>query len=145
MLRNYRPATGDRRPLTHEEITNPYDGFLQIVCQQHCFHAPAPDEEDIARSPDVGDAKIAEVKRAIDRYNQQRSHRIEKLHDALIAELRPAAGQAGRGGAVNTETPGSSIDRLSILSLRLYHMQEQLDRSRAPRPSTAKKSAPGWL
>ncbi|HEY1786358.1 MAG TPA: DUF4254 domain-containing protein, partial [Pirellulales bacterium] len=33
---------------------------------------------------------------------------------------------------LNTETPGSTIDRLSILALRLYHMQEQAERSDAP-------------
>jgi len=29
---------------------------------------------------------------------------------------------------MNTETPGSAIDRLSIMSLRVYHLAEQLDR-----------------
>ena len=36
-------------------------------------------EEDIARSPNVGDERIAAVKRAIDRYNQQRNDAIEQL------------------------------------------------------------------
>jgi hypothetical protein len=30
---------------------------------------------------------------------------------------------------LNTETPGSAIDRLSIMSLRIYHLKEQLDRA----------------
>jgi len=29
---------------------------------------------------------------------------------------------------LNTETPGSAIDRLSIMSLRMYHLAEQLER-----------------
>ncbi len=29
---------------------------------------------------------------------------------------------------LNTETPGSAIDRLSIMSLRIYHLEEQLAR-----------------
>ena len=63
----------------HEETTarwhacqpdNPYDGLLGTVCQQHQFNYLLWHEEDIARSPDVPDQRIAAVKRAIDRYNQ---------------------------------------------------------------------------
>ena len=66
--------------LWHEqEISNPYAGFLQLVCQQHSFNFLLWHEEDIARSPDAGDARIAAVKRAIDGYNQKRNDGIEKL------------------------------------------------------------------
>ena len=34
-----------------------------------------------------------------------------------------------RGVPLNTETPGSVIDRLSILALRMYHFEEQLQRA----------------
>ena len=44
------------------------------------------------------------------------------------------------GARQNTETPGSAIDRLSILSLRLYHMQEQIDRADASEAHCAKAS-----
>ena len=125
----------------HEPIGNPHEGFLQIVCEQHQFNYLLWHEEDIARSPDVGDAKIAEVKRAIDRYNQQRNDRIEKLDDWLIAELGRRQVRPADGARLNTETPGSSIDRLSILSLRLYHMQEQLDRGDATEEHLAKVAA----
>ena len=60
-----------------QPIDNPYSGFLEIACQQHAFNYLLWHEEDIARSPDVGDARIAQVKRAIDRYNQQRNDWIE--------------------------------------------------------------------
>src|SRR6187399_137599 len=59
-------------------VDNPCEGFLAIVAEQFGFNFLLWHEEDIARSPDVGDAKIAEVKRKIDRYNQQRNDRIEK-------------------------------------------------------------------
>ena len=57
-----------------EPIDNPYgDPLLAVVCQQHQFNYLLWHEEDIARSPDVSDADIARVKRAIDKYNQQRN------------------------------------------------------------------------
>lgn len=121
-----------------EEITNPYSGFLAVVCEQHKFNYQLWHEEDIARSPDVGDARIAEVKRAIDGYNQKRNDRIEKLDDFLIEELGRRGVAPADGARLNTETPGSSIDRLSILSLRIYHMDEQAARSDATAEHVAK-------
>jgi hypothetical protein len=114
-----------------EDIANPFSGFLQLVCEQHTFNYLLWHEEDIARSPNVGDDRIAGVKRAIDRYNQQRNDAIEKLDDWLIAELGRRQVKLQPGAPLNTETPGSAIDRLSILALRLYHMQEQADRADA--------------
>ena len=111
-----------------EEISNPHAGFHQLVCEQHKFNYLLWHEEDIARSPAVGDDRIAAVKRAIDRYNQQRNDAIEKLDDWLIAELSRTQVRLQDGARLNTETPGSAIDRLSILALPLYHMQEQADR-----------------
>jgi hypothetical protein len=109
-------------------IDNPYDGFLSAVCQQHSFNYLLWHEEDIARSPDVGDAEVAKVKRAIDQYNQKRNDWIEKV-DELITEMVQQAGvSAAEDAPLNTETPGSTIDRLSILALRIYHLREQLER-----------------
>lgn len=110
---------------------NCYDGLLGVVCQQHQYNFLLWHEEDIARSPEVSDERIAAVKRAIDRYNQQRNDWIEKIDEALI-ELLSKEGILPREAArLNTETPGSAIDRLSIMSLRIYHFVEQLERSDA--------------
>jgi hypothetical protein len=120
------------------EIANPYTGFLQVVCQQHSFNYLLWHEEDIARSPNVGDERIAAVKRAIDGYNQQRNDAIEKLDAYLLRELAERKIVPQPGARQNTETPGSTIDRLSILSLRRYHMQEQADRADANEEHRAK-------
>jgi hypothetical protein len=107
---------------------NPYEGLLATVCQQHQFNYLLWHEEDIARSPDVSDRRIAAVKRSIDRYNQQRNDWIEKIDEALVAMLA-AGGVVPRSAArLNTESPGSVIDRLSIMALRIYHLDEQLAR-----------------
>jgi hypothetical protein len=110
------------------ELDNLYDGLLATVCQQHQFNFLLWHEEDVARSPDVGDRRIAEVKRAIDRYNQQRNDWIETIDERLIESLSAAGISPGRDARLNTESPGAAVDRLSILSLRIYHLEEQAAR-----------------
>ena len=111
-----------------EPLDNPYHGFLEAVCQQHQFNFLLWHEEDIARSPEVGDDRIAQVKRAIDGYNQQRNDWIERLDEILLQQLDSTGMSAAAVAPLNTETPGSAMDRLSILSLRRYHLEEQLTR-----------------
>jgi hypothetical protein len=126
----------------HEhEIDNPYEGFLRLVCLQHQQNYRLWHQEDIARSPDAASADLAVVKRAIDKLNQQRNDLIERLDDALVAELSAAGVQPSPAARLNTETPGSAIDRLSILALRLYHMEEQARRSDAAAGHVAKAKA----
>ncbi len=115
-------------------------GLRGKVCDLHRFNFLLWHEEDIARSPDVTDAKIAQVKRAIDRYNQARNDAIEKVDDWLIAELSARGIAASQGAPAATETPGAAIDRLSILELRRYHMREQVDRADAT-PEHREKAA----
>lgn len=112
-----------------QPIDNPYADFLALVCQQHAFNFQLWHEEDIARSPDVSDARIAQVKRAIDRFNQQRNDAIEKLDDWLTDRLQSANISPANELPGNTETPGSAIDRLSIIALRIFHLAEQAERS----------------
>jgi hypothetical protein len=110
------------------------------ICELHRFNFLLWHEEDIARSPDVTDARIAEVKRAIDRYNQARNDAIEKVDDWLVAELARRGVVPPAGAPSATETPGAAIDRLSILELRRYHMREQAERSDAT-PEHREKAA----
>jgi hypothetical protein len=120
------------------EPSNPYHGFQHAVCEQHKYNFLLWHEEDIARSPEVGNDRIAAVKRNIDGYNQKRNDWIERLDDFLLTELNCLGVEPQPGAALNTETPGSAIDRLSILSLRLYHMDEQVGRKDASIEHTTK-------
>ena len=114
-----------------EPIENTFDGIKNLVCTQHEHNYRLWHEEDKARSPSATDEEIATVKRAIDKLNQARNDMIEKVDDALTTVLSEAGVVVPDDAPINTETPGSAVDRLSIMSLRLYHYREQLHRDDA--------------
>jgi hypothetical protein len=127
--------------VAHWHVVDPAhteDGLRGRICDLHRFNFLLWHEEDIARSPAVSDARIAAVKRAIDRYNQARNDAIEKLDDWLIADLHARGVAASVTAPAATETPGAAIDRLSILELRRYHMREQVERTDATPEHRAK-------
>ncbi len=112
-----------------EPIDQPLDGFEGLVCHQHACNFRLWHQEDAARRASATDTEIAEVKRSIDQLNQARNDLIEQLDDALSEQLTVANVSAPPTAPINTETPGSAIDRLSIMSLRLFHYREQLQRA----------------
>ena len=105
----------------HFEVEHSESGLRGSICDLHRFNFLLWHEEDIARSPAVTDGRIAQVKRAIDRYNQARNDAIEKVDDHLIAELAargvvaaPTA-PVGSGPLVATNcttTPASPADEV---------------------------------
>lgn len=110
------------------ELDNPYDGLLALVCREHQCNFRLWHQEDLARCPEASDAAVAAVKRAIDKLNQQRNDCIEAIDEFLLKELEAWGTRPRPRARLNSETPGSIIDRLSILALRLYHMDEQARR-----------------
>jgi hypothetical protein len=99
-----------------------------VVCEQFKYNFLLWHEEDKARSPTASDAQIANVKRTIDRLNQQRNDWIERLDEWIADDLARRGVQTTCEAPLPTETPGSTIDRLGILALRIYHLREQLQR-----------------
>jgi len=86
-------------------------------------------EEDQARRKNVPDSEIAANKRAIDRNNQARNDAIEKIDEILLTELAAIPRKADAW--LNSETAGSMVDRISVLSLKIYHMNLQTQRADA--------------
>lgn len=112
----------------HETPLAEGDGFLSLVAAQHLENFMLWHEEDEARSPSASDAVIAQVKRNIDGHNQRRNDLIEKLDEALLDALAAQGAWVNHQAPLNSETPGSMIDRCSILALKIFHMNEQTRR-----------------
>jgi hypothetical protein len=101
------------------------EGFLRLVEENHAFNYQLWHAEDRARRDDMGFEFVYQAKREIDRHNQQRNNRMEKMDEWLFIKLQPAPVSAC---PVHSETPGMMIDRLSILALKAYHMHVQTTR-----------------
>jgi hypothetical protein len=109
----------------------PTDPWLALVARQHRANFELWHIEDLARDPRATDADLAQVKRRIDGTNQRRNDLAEQLDRFLLDELAPRA-LPNSAAALHSESPGLMIDRLSILSLKLYHTREEAERANAP-------------
>jgi hypothetical protein len=113
----------------------PTDAWLSCVNRQHRANFDLWHIEDEARTPGATDAQLADVKRRIDSTNQLRNDLAEQLDRTLLEWLAPQKLPAEEA-PLHSETPGLIIDRLSILSLKIYHMREEAERSdAAPSPT----------
>jgi hypothetical protein len=96
------------------------------IKENHRYNTLLWNEEDKARRTDVDATEIAASKRLIDRYNQHRNDAIEAIDETLLNALEKVTLSAC--ARLHSETAGSMIDRMSILSLRIFHMREQTQR-----------------
>ncbi len=122
-------------------INNPYP----VGSLEHLFYAKNYVDtvqwhlEDIVRDPNIDPVAGIELKRRIDRSNQVRTDMVEQIDDYFLALY--AGVDALLGATLNTESPAWAIDRLSILILKMYHMQEEAVRVDATPEHRAKCSA----
>lgn len=96
------------------------------IALNHQYNGKLWREEDRARRVDVPADDIARSKRLIDGYNQARNDAVEAIDEQLFEALRHNPTDVD--ARLSSETPGSMIDRLSILSLKIYHMELQTRR-----------------
>lgn len=118
--------------LWHQDANIEWNKRIEIepiqakILEEHKTNFNLWHQEDIARRMDVPAKIIVEVKRAVDKLNQLRNDLIEEIDILLIKEFeKKRVTFNSLNVPQNSETIGSIIDRLSILSLKIYHMDEQ--------------------
>lgn len=85
--------------------------------------------EDIIRDPHIDPIEALNIKRRIDRSNQDRTDLVEQIDSYFrqkYSDVTPLP-----DARLNTESPAWAVDRLSILALKIYHMREQTERTDA--------------
>mgnify|MGYP003311830226 FL=1 len=85
--------------------------------------------EDIIRKPNIEPSEALKIKRRIDSSNQDRTDMVEELDDYFFKKY--SSENSKQESILNTETPAWAIDRLSILSLKIFHMKEEAERDTA--------------
>ena len=111
-----------------QPIQNPYtEGSLEsLLYQKTWIDTVQWHLEDLIREPEINAEKALKIKRRIDKSNQERTDLVEKIDDYFLIEF--AAVSEYESAILNTESPAWALDRLSILILKIYHMEEQVQR-----------------
>ena len=101
------------------------NSLFKFIEANHFFNTKLWNEEDLARRQNVSDNEITKNKRAIDKFNQSRNDCIEQIDNFILDHILITISKEAKQ---NSETLGAMIDRLSILSLKIFHMAIQTKR-----------------
>ena len=96
--------------------------------------------EDIIRDPNIDPIAALKLKRQIDASNQDRTDMVEYIDSYFLDKYKDV--EVKENATINTESPAWGIDRLSILALKIYHMDEEasrVDASEAHKEACKKK------
>lgn len=85
--------------------------------------------EDIIRDPQIDPVTALAIKRRIDASNQDRTDLVELIDSYFLDKYKDVKPHAD--AQINTESPAWAIDRLSILALKIYHMEQEVNRKDA--------------
>jgi len=125
-------ADWDQQPgaplLPRAEVSMPE---LTWAHRLHLYNFRLWHTEDSVRRPGATDHVIAQSKRAIDTCNQQRHDQIEQLDTWLFAYLYENNTRFLGNTELHSETPANLLDRLSILTLKMYYMGHEAERQDA--------------
>tara|TARA_R110002012_G_scaffold66614_1_gene174106 strand:- start:189761 stop:190366 length:606 start_codon:yes stop_codon:yes gene_type:complete len=114
-----------------QEFSNPYpkDKIEHLLYRKNWIDTVQWHYEDIIRDPGIEPVAALELKRKIDASNQDRTDLVEYIDSYFLNKYQSV--QVKGGATINTESPAWAIDRLSILALKIYHMQEEVNRTDA--------------
>ncbi len=115
----------------YQEFSNPYpkDKVEHLLYRKNWIDTVQWHYEDIIRDPEIDPVAALDLKRKIDASNQDRTDLVEYIDSYFLDKYQSV--QVKEGATINTESPAWAIDRLSILALKIYHMQEEVNRTDA--------------
>lgn len=112
-------------------MINPYleESFEALLFEKNWIDTVQWHLEDIIRVPDINPVEGIQIKRRIDKSNQDRTNLVEKIDDYFLKQFKDAIPKTS--ARLNSESPAWLLDRMSILMLKIYHMHEQTQRTDA--------------
>jgi len=123
----------------YQPFTNPYPSsslLEHLLYRKNWIDTVQWHYEDIIRDPDIDPAAALVLKRQIDASNQDRTDTVEYIDSYFLEKYKDV--QPLPEATINTESPAWTVDRLSILALKIYHMQEEVNRQDASPEHRAK-------
>ena len=117
----------------NQPFNNPYDektNLLEYLLYRKCWIDTVQwHYEDIIRDPQIDPVAALILKRQIDASNQDRTDMVEYIDSYFLEENKNV--EIKPNATINTESPAWGVDRLSILALKVYHMNEEATRTEA--------------
>ncbi|WP_442847084.1 DUF4254 domain-containing protein [Leeuwenhoekiella sp. H156] len=116
-----------------QPFDNPYDTDVDFL--EHLLYRKAWIDtvqwhyEDLIRDPQIDPVDALELKRKIDASNQDRTDMVEYIDSYFLKLYRNI--EPKDSATINTESPAWALDRLAILTLKMYHMEEEANREDA--------------
>lgn len=109
-------------------INNPYElkSIEYYLYLKNWIDAVQWHLEDIIRNPEIDPAEALVIKRRIDKSNQDRTDLVELIDSYFLDQYKNV--KVAADATINTESPAWAVDRLSILILKIYHMQQEVNR-----------------
>lgn len=106
-------------------VVNPFPAgsFEALMYEKNWIDTVQWHLEDVIRKPDIDPGEGLAIKRRIDRSNQLRTDTVEKMDDYFLEQFSGVVPK--KEARMNSETPAWLLDRMSILMLKIYHMEEQ--------------------
>ena len=116
-----------------QSFKNPYDeknNLLEHLLYRKCWIDTVQwHYEDIIRDPNIDPVEALKLKRQIDASNQDRTDMVEYIDSYFLQKYDDVKPKLN--AKINSESPAWAIDRLSILALKIYHMNEEVEREDA--------------
>jgi len=115
----------------YQSFSNPYPkgDISHLLYRKNWIDTVQWHYEDIIRDPNINAQDALVLKRKIDASNQDRTDLVEYIDSYFLNKYQSV--EISEDATINTESPAWAIDRLSILALKIYHMQEEANRTDA--------------